>query len=69
MPDPPLCVYCRTRPAESSWAPFCSERCKMADLGRWLFGDYRVAGPPVDAEPHDDDDPPEAGGGSHGHHD
>lgn len=53
MSDVPLCVYCRRRPVESAWRPFCGERCKMADLGRWLSGDYRV---PVrdredDAEP------------------
>ncbi len=24
--------------------PFCSERCKLIDLGRWLGGDYRVEG-------------------------
>jgi uncharacterized protein len=22
--------------------PFCSKRCKMADLGRWLGGEYRI---------------------------
>ena len=22
--------------------PFCSERCRLADLGRWLSEDYRV---------------------------
>lgn len=22
--------------------PFCSKRCAMLDLGRWLKGDYRV---------------------------
>jgi endogenous inhibitor of DNA gyrase (YacG/DUF329 family) len=27
---------------DSAWKPFCSERCKMADLGRWLSEDYRV---------------------------
>jgi endogenous inhibitor of DNA gyrase (YacG/DUF329 family) len=26
--------------------PFCSERCQLADLGRWLAGDYRIAGEP-----------------------
>jgi hypothetical protein len=34
---------------DARWRPFCSERCKMADLGRWLSEDYRVpddAGPP-----------------------
>jgi endogenous inhibitor of DNA gyrase (YacG/DUF329 family) len=45
MPTAPLCVYCRQRPADAAWRPFCSERCKMADLGRWLRGSYRVPGP------------------------
>ena len=27
--------------------PFCSQRCRMIDLGRWLDGDYRVAGRPA----------------------
>jgi endogenous inhibitor of DNA gyrase (YacG/DUF329 family) len=49
MPDVLLCVGCRRRPVEPAWRPFCSERCKMADLGRWLSGDYRVPGRP-DAE-------------------
>ena len=22
--------------------PFCSERCQMADLGRWLTEEYRI---------------------------
>jgi hypothetical protein len=44
----PLCVYCRQKPLEPRWRPFCSERCKMADLGRWLRGDYRVAGAAAD---------------------
>jgi endogenous inhibitor of DNA gyrase (YacG/DUF329 family) len=43
--DDALCVYCRKRPADLTWRPFCSERCKMADLGRWLGEEYRV---PVD---------------------
>ena len=40
----PMCVYCRQRPVDPAWRPFCSERCKLADLGRWLQGDYRVPG-------------------------
>jgi endogenous inhibitor of DNA gyrase (YacG/DUF329 family) len=59
MSDVPLCVYCRRRPVESAWRPFCGERCKMADLGRWLSGDYRV---PVRA--HEDDTPEDAPEGS-----
>jgi endogenous inhibitor of DNA gyrase (YacG/DUF329 family) len=24
--------------------PFCTRRCRMIDLGRWLGEDYRIAG-------------------------
>jgi endogenous inhibitor of DNA gyrase (YacG/DUF329 family) len=24
------------------WLPFCSERCKVVDLGRWFNGEYAV---------------------------
>lgn len=47
----PLCVLCRQRPAGESWYPFCSERCKLQDLARWLDRVYRVPGegaPPED---------------------
>ncbi len=27
--------------------PFCSERCRTIDLGRWATGDYRIAGEPA----------------------
>lgn len=26
----------------SAFEPFCSSRCRMADLGRWLSGDYKT---------------------------
>lgn len=53
VPPEPLCAYCRRRPIELAWRPFCSERCRLADLGRWVSGDYRIPGPAV---PPDDDD-------------
>ncbi|MEO6213191.1 MAG: DNA gyrase inhibitor YacG [Vicinamibacterales bacterium] len=58
MPEP-ACAYCRRHPAEEEWRPFCSERCKLADLGHWLTGLYNVAGesPPggdPDGPPDDD---------------
>ena len=28
--------------AGNSYRPFCSERCKLIDLGRWAGGEYRV---------------------------
>jgi len=44
MPEGQLCALCRQRPVEPRWRPFCSKRCKTIDLGRWLSGEYRVAG-------------------------
>ncbi|MGE0787955.1 MAG: DNA gyrase inhibitor YacG [Sandaracinaceae bacterium] len=41
----PTCPICRTecaRHPENPHAPFCSKRCRMADLGSWLNEDYRV---------------------------
>jgi endogenous inhibitor of DNA gyrase (YacG/DUF329 family) len=31
--------------------PFCSDRCKLIDLGRWIDGDYVIPGPPVEKKP------------------
>lgn len=31
-------------------SPFCSERCRMADLAQWLNGGYVVPGAPLDSE-------------------
>ncbi|OGT91490.1 MAG: DNA gyrase inhibitor YacG [Gammaproteobacteria bacterium RIFOXYA12_FULL_61_12] len=38
-----LCPTCGKRVAwdqDSPWRPFCSERCKLIDLGEW-FGENR----------------------------
>ena len=37
---------------ENTWRPFCSERCKLIDLGEWATEKYKV---PV-AEQEDFDD-------------
>jgi hypothetical protein len=36
----------------NAWRPFCSERCKLIDLGDWAAERYRVpqALPPADAD-------------------
>lgn len=40
------CPVCRGRTeASSPTFPFCSSRCRMADLGRWFGGAYRVSRP------------------------
>jgi endogenous inhibitor of DNA gyrase (YacG/DUF329 family) len=46
----PLCAFCRREPAQSPWAPFCSERCKLQDLARWIDGHYRVPAEPIRQE-------------------
>ncbi|HEX7928701.1 MAG TPA: DNA gyrase inhibitor YacG [bacterium] len=30
--------------------PFCSERCKMIDLGAWASEDYKIPGKPLEPE-------------------
>lgn len=54
MPARSLCVYCHKRPEEDPYRPFCSERCKQADLGHWLSGDYRIASQPASSDEPDD---------------
>lgn len=36
----------------AAYFPFCSDRCRLIDLGAWLDGDYRLASKiqAVDAE-------------------
>lgn len=37
----------------NKYRPFCSERCKLVDLGQWAAERYRVAGEPVEQNPAD----------------
>ena len=30
--------------------PFCSDRCRLIDLGKWASGAYRVSSPVLDPE-------------------
>lgn len=32
--------------SESRWRPFCSERCKLIDMGEWLDEKNRIPGEP-----------------------
>jgi endogenous inhibitor of DNA gyrase (YacG/DUF329 family) len=38
---------------ESRWRPFCSERCKLIDLGAWATEKYRVPVTESNAQPQD----------------
>ena len=33
---------------ESAWRPFCSERCRMIDLGAWFSEERGIAGDEAD---------------------
>jgi endogenous inhibitor of DNA gyrase (YacG/DUF329 family) len=39
------CPKCKKEVAwkDNKWRPFCSERCKMVDLGTWANEEYRVS--------------------------
>ena len=51
MPKPILCPTCK-KPVESTAEdfPFCSDRCRLLDLGAWASGDYRVSSPILDPD-------------------
>ncbi|MBI5446303.1 MAG: DNA gyrase inhibitor YacG [Deltaproteobacteria bacterium] len=38
------CPTCRTKTAweGNPFRPFCSERCKLLDLSKWLAEEYRI---------------------------
>lgn len=44
------CPRCK-QPSELSstnlYRPFCSERCKLIDLGSWAAEEHKIAGEPV----------------------
>lgn len=54
-PTKPRCPICGTEVDFTAsearpHRPFCSNRCKLVDLDRWLSGDYRIPGPYLDPE-------------------
>lgn len=70
----PRCPICRgdvpPRTSNKSF-PFCSERCRLVDLGKWLGEEYRLSG--RTPEEHEDGLPGAGeggeGDGGHGGHD
>lgn len=45
----PRCGQPAVFSAENRWRPFCSERCKLIDLGQWASERYRM--PAEDEKP------------------
>jgi endogenous inhibitor of DNA gyrase (YacG/DUF329 family) len=60
--DKPVIVKCPTCKRPISWTPeqkykpFCSERCKLIDLGEWVMEEKRIPGEPQGSERNDDED-------------
>jgi endogenous inhibitor of DNA gyrase (YacG/DUF329 family) len=58
-PRAPTCPQCGKEAGtgdDARWRPFCSERCKLADLGGWFSGRYSI---PADGEPEPPAAPPD----------
>ncbi len=51
QPAPPAskCPTCRKQAARENnqFFPFCTERCQLQDLGRWLDNGYSIPGDPA----------------------
>jgi uncharacterized protein len=54
----PKCGKPASMGVSNRWRPFCSERCRLIDLGAWATESYRVAG-----KPPEDDGGAEGSGG------
>ena len=52
----PACGKPAPYDAANRWRPFCSERCRLTDLGAWASESYRIP-----AKPGEDGEPPGTG--------
>jgi len=46
------CPICKkeTKWDDNPFRPFCSQRCKMIDLGKWAMEEYIIEGKPEEEE-------------------
>jgi uncharacterized protein len=45
------CPTCRTLvTAQDEFFPFCTDRCRVIDLGKWASGAYRISSTILDPE-------------------
>jgi len=49
-----ICPICKKTIVQDDnpFRPFCSDRCRMIDLGKWVSEDYRIAGEKKDLPDH-----------------
>jgi endogenous inhibitor of DNA gyrase (YacG/DUF329 family) len=50
----PTCGEPTSFGADNRWRPFCSERCRLIDLGAWASEAYRI---PAKPDENEDEDP------------
>lgn len=52
------CPICKNETTweENPWKPFCSERCKMIDLGKWVLEEYKIQGEKIEEKDKDSND-------------
>jgi len=46
----PSCGKATAFTPSNKWRPFCSERCKLTDLGAWASGAYSIPAKPAEDE-------------------
>ena len=53
-----VCPICKQKTTweENPWRPFCSERCKLTDLGKWVSEEYKIEGKQQEGEEKQDRD-------------
>ena len=45
------CPICKKAvPLDDPNMPFCSDRCRTIDLGKWASGDYKISSPILDPD-------------------
>ncbi len=52
-----ICPICKKKTTweENPWRPFCSERCKLIDLGKWAMEEYKIPGEKAEEEPEEEE--------------
>ena len=53
----PQCHAANLWSTDNPYRPFCSERCKLIDLGQWATGAYRIPQVERDAGQTEDEEP------------
>jgi endogenous inhibitor of DNA gyrase (YacG/DUF329 family) len=54
----PACGTLSVFSPDNPFRPFCSERCRVADLGGWATEGFRIPGKPVDGSAGPDEEGP-----------